>query len=72
MEQIAKNGSASHSGIYKPRSLGNTPLAKLPTYIQIVTLDENQPTICELSQKDAFEYFYGIPYDSVYKKDKTK
>lgn len=72
MEQIAKNGSASHSGIYKPRSLGNTPLAKLPTYMPIITLSDSSPQIYELSIQEAFEYFYGIPYDSVYGVDKTK
>lgn len=69
MEQIAKTGSASHSCIYKPRSLENTPLAKLPTYIQIDTLPDGKLTAKELSIEKAFEYFYGISYESVYEKN---
>lgn len=66
MEQIAKSGTASHASVYKPRDLGNSPLAKLPTYMPIITLPDSEPQIYELPIPAAFEYFYGIPYDSVY------
>lgn len=68
MEKTAKFGSASHASIYKPRNLGKTPLAKLPTYLPIVTFEDGKPMVYELPQDVAFQYFYGMPYDTNYLK----
>ena len=71
MEKIAKYGEANHSEKYKPRTLGKTPLVKLPIYFTITT-QNHAPVINELSLEDCFQYFYNIPYSEYIEKVKER
>lgn len=64
MEEIAKHGSANHAEKYKPRQLGNYPIAKVPHYLTIFTSDDGQILSHELSLSERFQYFYNIPYET--------
>ena len=62
MDEYAKYGNANHAEKYKPRALGNNPLANVPRYAVIRNID-GKPVMHELSEKDCFQYFYNVPYD---------
>ncbi len=72
MEKVARFGSASHSNIYKPRVVGKTPLAKLPIYLPVVIFEDDRPIVYELPKELAFQYFYGVPYESIYPNSDAK
>lgn len=61
MEELAKNGEASHSKNYKKRTIESQPYRSVPTYI--VINDILNPPVMEMSFKECFQYYYGIPYE---------
>ncbi len=70
MEELAKNGEASHSKNYKKRIIPSHPYRSVPTYI--VINDILNPPVMEMSFKECFQYYYGISYEDYIHSEKCE
>lgn len=68
MEDNAKFGEASHSEVYKDRTID---ISRLPTYLIPVSLNDGV-VIYEQTVEEAFKYFFGVDYNEYTKKGKQE